>query len=228
MPPILARLSWWREELTKLAQGVPQHPASLQFHTTLAGQTLTVAPWQQLLQGIQEQYTGEPPATESHWWERACQAGGGIEVQVAKWQGITEPTALAAAVQLGGAEYAWVRLTQLRQLIRVGCCPLPQDGLRREQLSAARLSAEPQRGAGLLQALVQQLIQQLHTAAPQLAPLDQRIRAALLLSLLREIEPDAALLLTHQVTLTPLRQCWIALHCASTSWARKRGLKQLP
>ncbi len=213
LAPALARLRWWQEELRRLGQGQPEHPASRALHT-LAGPTFDPQPWQDLLIGLQTQLTAEPPLTLEQGWQAALAAGGALEQQYARWQGLHAPAALAAAARLGAARHLWHTLVGLRSLTALGCCPLPQTLLRTHQLHAARLRGEPQAGAAALGALLTQLRQELIDCLPHLGGLDQRIRADLLLSLIHEVATDAALLLTHQVSLTPVRQWGIAVRRA--------------
>lgn len=213
LAPALARLRWWQAELVRLQQGQPEHPATRQFHASVTPLP-EIQPWQQLLAGIQAQLTAEPPATLEQHWAEALRAGGGLEPQYARWQGVTAPTALAAAANLGAAQHVWQSLVELRSVTTLGCCPLPQTLLRAHQLNAARLQAEPRVSHAALQAVLTHLRGELLACQAALIPMDQRIRADLLLSLQGEVAADATVLLTHQVSLTPLRQWGIAVRRA--------------
>ncbi|HUD42124.1 MAG TPA: squalene/phytoene synthase family protein [Dokdonella sp.] len=167
-----AKLHWWAEELARLLDGKPRHPAT-QALNCAAGPAVPPGVWDAVIAGALAIREARPAGTladliEDHrryygpFARAAAAASPGVSVEAA-----AEAAVLGRALQ---------DLADLRGALGRGRLPLPLDLLARHQIDRGELTARsPARDEGLRE-LSRQIAARLHALPWQALPLLAGIR----------------------------------------------------
>ena len=220
--PTLARttLAWWRTEVSALATGAPTHPvtqALLPFMTN-CGYGITADRLQLIIDGMQMDLD-QTRYLDFAALQRYCfHVAGVVGLVAARIFGATDDRADRYAETLGLAFQLTNIIRDVGEDARVGRIYLPQDELKRFGVTPADLLAARRTvGFDALMRFQAERARATYAQALALLPSSERraqrpglIMAAIYRTLLDEIEHDQFPVLTHRVSLTPLRKLGIA------------------
>lgn len=208
------KLEWWREELARLERGEPRHPVTQALQPLLEQGEITHAPLAALPPAM-ESLTATP-VTDVEGWYR-------LDVMGEFWQcaagaaGPATDTERSLAAATGSAVTRLELLQNLRHLLALGFNPLPQEELEAARLSADELMSDPvsEKSRELSSALVTNVRNELEESyrsrgRPGAHLLFVLIMNRIAFATCEEIRRDGHQLLSHKLTLTPIRKLWIA------------------
>ncbi len=214
------KLNWWREELQRLAQGQPRHPASQALAATAPA--LPVDAFEDIIQGtaMDLSYNVYPSFRELAVY--CHRIGGGLTTLLRRVAGTDSPTSARFAHDLGMALVLRRRLLSVRRDARAGRVYIPEDELREAGLQREAL-LQPHANPALrdvFRAQADRILAFLDQADGHLDDAERdRLRSGIILAaldrtLLREMAQDNFPLLEQDTELTPLRRLWIAWRTA--------------
>jgi phytoene synthase len=217
-----AKLEWWREEIGRLAAGVPQHPATRALHDTLQGRTIPSALLLEIVDGmaLDLAFTRYPDFKSLNLY---CYRVAGVvgEIAAAIFSGTRSDHDRAVrryAHELGLAFQLTNIIRDVGEDARRGRIYLPQDELARFGVHEADLL--DRRDTPEFQALMafqyERAVAHYDKALASLPACARRAQrpglamAAIYRALLDEIRRDGFPVLHARVALTPLRKLWLA------------------
>lgn len=213
-----SKLQWWRDELAGLFADRPQHPVSQALALHLELSALPQAPWQAVLDGVEQELAGGGYADFTALSEHCLQIDGSVSLVVTPVLGYQDPLTPQFAQQVALALALLRILRDLTLDVRQGRFYLPMDELQRFGVGPADLS-QAQTSGPLHEMFKFQVVRIRDYLQQALAhwPVADRyrqqsylIQAELGRRLLAEIEADGFAMLERRVSLTPLRKFWIA------------------
>jgi phytoene synthase len=218
--PELARtkLAWWRQQISAVYGGSPQHPVALALQAIVGTYRLPEAHFQTVIDGMAMDLERNRYLDFTDL-ERYChRVAGVVGLMSAEIFGYVNPATLTYARDLGIAFQLTNIIRDVGEDARRGRIYLPQDDLARHGVSATSL-LQHETGPGIVPLMAEQVARarRWHEQAMSALPAEDRrtqrpglIMAAIYRALLDEIERDNYRVLEHRIALTPLRKLWIA------------------
>jgi phytoene synthase len=222
--PSVARLklTWWRNEIAAVFDGVPQHPVAKALREVIAEFPLREAELATVIDGMEMDLTHtrylDFPALELYC-DRVAGAVGRLSAAIFGYRNLRT---VEYARDLGIAFQLTNIVRDVGEDARRGRIYVPQEDLDRYGVDAsALLRAQPIGDfKGLMAFEVQRARDWYARALGKLAPEDRYAQraglamAAIYRTLLDEIERDGYRVLDRRLALTPLRKLWIAWRTA--------------
>ena len=224
--PSVARikLAWWRNEVSAIFGGTPQHPVAQALKAVVAGFGVREAQLQAVIDGMtmdleQQRYP------DYAMLERYCDlVAGAVGLMSAQIFGYSDPATRRYARDLGIAFQLTNIVRDVGEDARRGRIYLPQDELDRFGVTAADiLAARDSTGfRSLMRFQVERARAIYRRALGALPAIDRRaqrpglIMAATYRALLDAVERENFRVLDRRIALSPLRKAWIAW---TTSWS---------
>ena len=212
--PGVARLKlyWWREELERTHAGEPRHPLSQVLQPVLERHRLPLAPFHEMSDEVEGEILRRQPADEAALADSCRRDLGALFELMARCQGIADASELETARRLGAYCGRVYRIRDSGALARKGRAAFRADLLREHGLSTEALTARARRGK--LPELLAAAAAEARASRPPAEPTARqpacgRVRAAILTSLLDELERAGFDLADRRIGLTPLRKLWI-------------------
>lgn len=228
-----ARLGWWRQEIARLFEATPQHPATRTLANHGAQRRLPREELQALVDGAELalHYDVYPGFRELS--PLLHHSGSTPTLLAARLLGYRDARSSAYAHHLGTALALLRRLLRVREDSRQGRFFLPEDELQRFDLDPQTLNqaddSEASRALFAFQAgRIRDLLGQ---AEAELAEADRYplypllIRQRLASALLDELAAARFPLLSRRIHLTPLRKFWLAWRTLARERRRHRRLR---
>lgn len=212
------KLAWWREEVTRLFAGSPQHPVTCALASAVECDGIDQRSFLDVVAGMQMDldYDAYPSFTELSLY--CHRTRGAVELLSTAILGHKESVTTRYAVDLGIA----LQLTDIvrnvgRDAAR-GRIYLPLDEMQRFGVAAQDLLgvATGEAARELLGHQAKRAREYFRRALEHLPDTDRDVQLSGLVmahlhqSLLDEIELDGFRVLEHRISLTPLRKLWIA------------------
>jgi phytoene synthase len=212
------KLAWWRDELTRLYAGSPQHPVTRALQPLLVTYDLQHSLMLEILDGMEMDLT-QNRYLDFTDLERYCyRVASAVGLLAARIFGYTDPATLGYAKDLGTAFQLTNIIRDVGEDARKGRLYLPLDelsqfGVTPQQIFEARhdenfvrlMAFQAERAEGYYDRAFAQL-----PAADRAAQRPGLIMAAIYRTLLAEIRSDGYRVLDRRTALTPLRKLWIA------------------
>lgn len=216
------KLQWWRDEIQRIFDGAPQHPAGHALLEPTRDYNLPREYFLEIVDGMEMDLDRHRYASYADLALYCYRVAGVVGLLSAEIFGYTNRHTLKYATELGKAFQLTNILRDVREDARRGRIYLPQEelqrfGVREQDLLSFRHSAQLQ---ALLEDLVQRTRHQYRTALELLPDEDRHaqraglIMAAIYQATLDEIEADGLHVLERRIALTPLRKLWIAWRTA--------------
>lgn len=212
------KLDWWRDEVSRLTMGNPQHPVTRALNDTPQGRALSPALLLEIIEGmamdlVHRRYPDY--ATLRQYCYRVASVVGELAAGIFGYQ---DSTTRVYAHDLGLAFQLTNIIRDVGEDARRGRIYLPQDELK--QFGVEESDILQSRSTPAFQKLMQfqhERALALYTKAlgelPEIDRKNQRpglIMAAIYRALLMEIQRAGFPVLQARVSLTPLRKCWLA------------------
>ena len=212
------KLAWWRKEVSGMYEGNPTHPVTKALQPHLAIYQLQEQHMQAIIDGMemdlnQTRYL-DYAALSKYCWHVASVVG----ILSASIFGVTKPQTLQYAEKLGHAFQLTNIIRDVGEDARKGRIYLPINELQLFNVTAAEiLNAKHSEKFEKLMAFQIARAQQAYDDAYALLPKEDRraqrpglMMAAIYRTLLTEVEADGYHVLTHRISLTPIRKLWLA------------------
>jgi phytoene synthase len=212
------KLAWWRQEVSRMFAGDPQHPVTRALQPALAPFGISAQRLNEIIDGMQMDLT-QTRYLDFAALERYCyHVAGVVGLLAAGIFGYTDPRTLEYAKSLGTAFQLTNIIRDVGEDARKNRIYLPLEDLQRFNVTAADLTHARQVSgfAALMQFQAARARSYYGKAMAALPVADRRaqrpglIMAAIYSALLDEIERDGFRVLTQRTSLTPLRKLWIA------------------
>jgi phytoene synthase len=216
------KLQWWRDEVGRLFEGVPQHPVALALREHIRQYNLPKEYFLEIIDGMEmdldrHRYEG--------WKDLALychRVAGVVGLLSAEIFGYVNRQTLKYAGELGLAFQLTNILRDVREDARRGRIYLPREALA--QFGVDEQDILSYRHTPQVQALLTDVLERArahYRKALALLPDEDRyaqrsglIMAAIYQATLDEIEHDGLRVLERRIALTPLRKLWIAWRTA--------------
>ncbi|MRH77447.1 squalene synthase HpnD [Spiribacter sp. C176] len=217
------KLTWWQEELQRLAEGNPRHPVTQALAPSIDQHALPLDGLNELIEAARMdlEYGSYPTLRELTLY--CHRAGGSIAELTWRMGGSTGTEAAAFAHDLSIGLELTRMLRHLRRDLIAGRCYIPADELSIRGVTTEQILSEPE--AEVTQSVLAQQARRarqfLDSAITQLQPQERQplryglILAVLYRELLLRIEQDGIPVLSRQHHLTPLRKLWMAWKTAN-------------
>ena len=207
------KLQWWRDELARTFAGEPRHPLSKALRPVLERHGLPQAAFLGIADRAESEVMRARPADEAGL-DAACDRDlGALFELIARCHGLNDEDLVATARDLGCICARIYLIRDSGALARRGRAFLPAETLRAHGLSTEALATREHRNRlpELLEPAATRARAKLaaSTGTRQL-PACIRTRAAILASLLDEIQATGFEVADQRIGLTPLRKLWIA------------------
>jgi phytoene synthase len=217
------KLAWWRDEISRLYAGQPEHPVTLALAEAITPFHLPQDAFEQIIDGMEMDLdfaAGQPEHYPDFKALRLyCHRVAGVVGEVAAAIfGFTDRNTLKYANKLGLAFQLTNIIRDVGEDARRGRIYLPADELAQFKVTAADLMhARMSDNFRQLMAFQTQRAQQTYDEALALLPATDRkaqrpglMMAAIYRALLNEISADGYQVLDRRTSLTPLRKLWLA------------------
>jgi phytoene synthase len=213
-----AKLAWWRSELANLFAGKPQHPVTKALAAHLESYSISLENLSEIVDGMEMDLTQtrylDWPALERYCYRVA----GVVGILAAGIFGYRDARTLDYARELGIAFQLTNIIRDVGEDARKNRIYLPMEDLKRFGLPAVDILKLKETAAfrSLMQFEAERARSYYARALATLPSADRRaqrpglIMAAIYRALLTELERDGFPVLTHRISLTPLRKFWIA------------------
>lgn len=228
------KLDWWRQEISELFTGAPQHPITRALLQPVKQFSLAQEHFLEIIDGM-EMDLQTNRYTDFKALNLYChRVAGVVGILSAEIFGYQDRQTLKYAHNLGIA----FQLTNIIRDIHDDICQdrlyLPQQelaqfGVTEDQLRQAQASDGFQQLIRYQIQRAKEYYQRAMTLLPEADRYNQRaglIMAAIYQRLLAEIEHDSSKVLTRRVRLAPLRKLWIAWRIGQREQRRHRQLLQ--
>ncbi len=218
-PQIAAtKLAWWRQELSSVYGGKPQHPVSQALQSACAGFNLPEEQLQEIIDGMEmdlQQSRYLDFKALSLYCYRVASVVGLLAAEIFGYQ---ERKTQKYAHDLGVAFQLTNIIRDVGEDARMGRIYLPIDELKRFQVPAADiLNARHSDNFQRLMAFQVERAESYYAQAIDALPASDRhsqrpglVMAAIYRTLLDEIKRDGYQVLSQRTSLTPIRKLWIA------------------
>lgn len=218
--PTVARnkLIWWRKEITAMLAGAPTHPVTQALQPHVATYGLEGQHLQAIIDGMemdldQTRYL-DFAGLKKYCWHVASVVG----ILSASIFGVTRAETLQYAEKLGLAFQLTNIIRDVGEDARKGRIYLPVNELQQFNVTAADiLNARHSEKFEALMRFQTERAQAIYDEAFALLPKEDRraqrpglMMAAIYRALLDEIQRDGFHVLSHKVSLTPIRKLWLA------------------
>lgn len=232
------KLHWWRQEVSLLPQGAPQHPVTQALQQVSQRFNLPVENLHEIIDGMEmdlERNRYETFKELNLYCHRVAGVVGSLSAEIFGYQ---DRQTLRFGHALGMAFQLTNILRDVREDAMRGRIYIPEDEMHRFGVGPADFmqaqTSEPLRG--LLAAQWERARDAYQNAYALLPECDRyRQRASLIMAniyrtLLDEIQRDNFALLEHRVELTPIRKLWLAWRTARSERrrARRAAARQRP
>ena len=212
------KLAWWREEVTRLYDGKPQHPVTRALADVIAPHGITQDQLLTVIDGMAMdlEYNRYPDFDTLKLY--CHRVAGVVGLMSARIFGYTDPRTLDYAESLGLAFQLTNIIRDVGEDARRNRVYLPLDELAKFGLDASQIvhGGDSEAFRQLMALQVGRALAAYDEAFTHLPAQDRKaqlpgiIMAAIYRALLEEIRADGCRVLTHRTTLTPLRKLWIA------------------
>ena len=217
------QLDWWRAEFAQLFGGTPSHPAVKAIQPLVARCGLPNELFTEMLDGLQMEMQ-VPRFPDFKTLQLYCyRVSGSLHALISEVSTYRERATLKFAHELGIAIRLSEIIENLGHDVRQGRLLLPMEELQTFGVAARELLAceESKNVLRLIEFNLARAETRLRAALALLPSEDRgtqrfgRTLASIHLATLAEIRRDGGRVLSHRLTLTPLRRWWIA---ARTGW----------
>ncbi|MRW91952.1 presqualene diphosphate synthase HpnD [Duganella sp. FT80W] len=212
------KLAWWRKEIATMYAGSPSHPVTQALQPHIQPYNLKEEHLQAIVDGMemdlnQSRYL-DYVALNKYCWHVASVVG----ILSASIFGVTNPQTLQFAEKLGLAFQLTNIIRDVGEDARKGRIYLPISELQQFNVTAAEiLNAKHTDKFEKLMAFQIARAQTVYDEAFALLPKEDRraqrpglMMSAIYRTLLTEVEADGYHVLTHRISLTPIRKLWLA------------------
>lgn len=216
------KLQWWRDEIDRLFDGVPQHPVARALREHVQWRNLPREYFQEILDGMEMDLDRH---RYDAWKDLALychRVAGVVGLLSAEIFGYTNRQTLKYAGELGTAFQLTNILRDVREDARRGRIYLPREDLARFGVDEQDILSH--RHTPQVHALLAHTLERArdhYRKALVLLPAEDRhaqrsglIMAAIYQATLDEVERDGLRVLDRRIALTPLRKLWIAWRTA--------------
>ncbi|WP_296223422.1 presqualene diphosphate synthase HpnD [Ralstonia sp. UBA689] len=215
---VQSKLQWWRQELARLFEGRPDHPATKALQPHLAAYDIGAVHLGELLAGVEADAMQNRYLDWPNLRRHGDQVAGVAGRLAARIAGHTHARTLEFARQLSLAEQLVHFVRNLGEDVRHNRVYIPVDELQRFNVPAADLfNRRYAEGFKPLMAFQAERARATYKEALAALPAEDRraqrptlIRGVLAMRLLDEVEADGFQVLTQRTDLTPLRKLWLA------------------
>jgi len=215
---VQSKLQWWRQELARLFEGRPEHPATKALQPHLAAYDIGAVHLGELLAGVEADAMQNRYLDWPNLRRHGNQVAGVAGRLTARIAGHTHARTLEFARLMALAEQLVHFIRNLGEDVRHNRVYIPVDELQRFNVPAADLfKRQYAEGFKPLMAHLAERARATYKEALAALPAEDRraqrpalIRGALAMRLLDEIEADGFQVLTQRTDLTPLRKLWQA------------------
>ena len=229
-----AKLAWWREEITRLEAGTPQHPVTRALAPHMAAFSLGCPQLREIVDGMQMDLDQNRYLDYEGLQLYCHRVAGVVGILAASIFGASHPDTLRYAAKLGLAFQLTNIIRDVREDANLGRIYLPLSELQQFGVSVHDvLSVRPSPGfAALMQFQHARAVEAYREALALLPDIDRSrqrpglIMASIYATLLSEIERDGLRVLTHRTSLPPARKLWLAWRTWRTG--RVRGVHAVP
>ena len=212
------KLAWWRVEVAALYAGKPTHPVTQALATSLQRFALPQEQLGEIIDGMAMDLEHDRYADFKALHLYCYRVASVVGLLAAEIFGYKDRRTLRYAHDLGLAFQLTNIIRDVGEDARRGRIYLPQDELARFGVAEADVLAgrHTEAFARLMEFQVQRARECYERAFAQLPAVDRRrqvaglIMAAIYRTTLEEIVNDGCRVLTHRVSLPPLRKLWIA------------------
>ena len=216
------KLQWWRDEIQRTFDGIPQHPVGRALLEPIDAYNLPREYFLEIVDGMEmdlDRHRYESYADLSLYCYRVAGVVGLLSAEIF---GYRNRRTLKYATELGIAFQLTNILRDVREDARRGRIYLPQQELQRFGVNEQDVFSyqHTQQFQALLRDVAERARRQYRTALDLLPAEDRHaqraglIMAAIYQATLDEIEQDGLRVLERRVALTPLRKLWIAWRTA--------------
>jgi phytoene synthase len=213
-----AKLHWWREEVERLKQNTPQHPVTQALQPFIRSFNIDTQYLQLIIDGMHMDLEQTRYVDFDSLRKYCYHVAGVVGLVSARIFGVTQPQTLQYAETLGLAFQLTNILRDVGEDARQGRVYLPEQDMERYGVTRAQLlRCEANESFRALMQFETERAQALYQQAFALLPAEDKkaqrpglIMAAIYRTLLDEIARDKFPVLTHRVSLTPLRKLWLA------------------
>lgn len=215
---VQSKLQWWRQELARLFDGRPEHPATKALQPHLGAYDIGAVHLGELLAGVEADAMQNRYLDWPNLRRHGDQVAGVAGRLAARITGHAQGRTLEFARQLALAEQLVHFIRNLGDDVRHNRVYIPVDELQRFNVPAADLfNRRYSDGFKALMAFQAERARATHQEALTALPAEDRrtqrpalIRGVLAMRLLDELEADGFQVLTQRTDLTPLRKLWLA------------------
>jgi len=231
-----SKLQWWREEISRLFTGEPQHPVALALQPLLENLNLAEEYFQEIIDGMEMDLNHkgyDDFKSLSLYCYRAASVVGLLSAEIF---GFSNRNTLKYAHDLGMAFQLTNILRDVREDAERGRVYLPADEMKQFAVSKQDLcqpvTSDAVRELFKFQAdRAREYYLSANSKLPDEDRYNQRtglIMAEIYHSLLDEIEADGFRVLEHKIKLTPLRKIWLAWRTSSREKKRFKQFNKRP
>ena len=212
------KLAWWRDQVSAIYEGTPQHPVARALVPVVAQFRLQKERLLELIDGMEMDLTQHRYADFDALKPYCFRVAGVVGLLSAEIFGYENPDTLNYAENLGMAFQLTNIIRDVGEDARRDRVYLPLDELARFQVSVADImhARESDGFRQLMEFQIERALGYYREAFRLLPAADRRpqraglIMAAIYQTLLAEIRNDGSKVLTQRTSLTPLRKLWIA------------------
>ena len=212
------KLAWWRNEVSNMYKGRPEHPVTTALQPHLAPYQLQERHLQAIIDGMemdldQTRYL-DYAGLRKYCWHVA----GVVGILSASIFGVTDPRTLEYAERLGLAFQLTNIIRDVGEDARKGRIYIPVNELQQFDVKAAELlnARHSERFEQLMKFQAERAHRLYDEALALLPAADRRAQrpglmmAEIYRTVLREIERDGFHVLNQRISLTPIRKLWLA------------------
>jgi len=223
-----AQLNWWREEIIRTFNAAPTHPVGKALQEAMQNFDFHQEYFMEIIDGMAmdlDTFTYKDFNQLALYCHRAASVVGLLSVEIFGYQ---DRKTLSYAEQLGMALQLTNIIRDVREDAERGRIYLPQDDLARfnvnvDDVLALKSSPELVKLLAFQTERARSYYQQAMNLLPQQDRYTQRtglVMAAIYEATLNEIEKDGFQVMSHRISLTPIKKLWIA-------WRTSRREKRL-
>ncbi len=220
------KLAWWRDEVGRAFAGQAQHPVAIALHQYAGSFGLEPRLLIEVIDGMQMDLDQNRYHDYVGLQLYCHRVAGVVGVLAAGIFGERSPAVTEYAEQLGQALQLTNIIRDVGEDARKGRIYLPLEDLRQFNVTPQEIiSCTPSERFVALMSFeagrARELYRQAYALLPESDRREQRpglMMAAIYATLLAEIERDGFQVLTHRVSLTPVRKLWLAW----STWLRGR------
>jgi len=212
------KLAWWRDQVSAIYEGTPQHPVARALVPVVAQFRLQKERLLELIDGMEMDLTQHRYADFDALKPYCFRVAGVVGLLSAEIFGYENPDTLNYAENLGMAFQLTNIIRDVGEDARRDRVYLPLDELARYQVSVSDImhARESDGFRQLMEMQIERALGYYSAAFAFLPAADRRaqrpglVMAAIYRALLDEIRTDGSKVLTQRTSLTPLRKLWIA------------------